>query len=325
MFYGVAIALMILATVARSEKLFNLEDDLPEITVQKVTVYQPQFLVINKELVGELESADPEENFQKIKEIRAKYNNWFNADFKREAVKLFTSLPKSLESCDYKSYKTLAKNYLASEGRSHQQGGLRRVDGIVHHYALEHAKKCRPLYADSFKQFLSDVDQKVFQHVTEIFKDLDQINLVKFAKMEYMVDVDMLTTGLAEININIPNLIKIFEALEGMIENEEDKKLLYAQPDEINGGYIMSSKFKTNIYEPYIEKPCLSYTAKSKQVFAPARFDAAIEDQAQKDLLHSTDEAFRQAWVNHRLCQYFLRFTPWDHIEDAVIRRVQKN
>lgn len=314
------IALILGLAAVQAEKVYNLEDELEEIDSLEAAVHQPQYLVINSELVEETESKNPDENL-KLVGLMTKDSSWLT-HFKRRAAELLLSLPESLNSCDYKSYKRLARNFIASSGRSHEPTGLRRVDAIVYHFAEEHAKKCRPTYAASFKAFRDTVNPQVYEHVTEMFKGLPEADLVKFAKIDYDADVDMLTTGLAAININIKNVLLILEHLENLIEDADDKKLLYAVPDELNGGYIMSPKFQANIYEKYIVAPCKRYTKKSKKVFAPARFDAALEDEAQKELLHPADETFRQAWVNHRLCLYMMRMPPMERISRVIADRI---
>lgn len=316
------VALVAVGNLALAEKVYDIEDDLDEKLAETTSAYGPHYLLMNSELVEATKSTDPKENFALIKEITAEGARWFDSSFRSEAVNLFTSLPSSLKhSCTYKSYQLLTMNYLATRGRSHEDDGLRRVESIVRQYAKAHAVICRPKYAESFKKLKETIGEKVFEHVNELFKDLPESDLVKFANKEYPTEVDVLTSGLVELNINVPNVVKILEALERLVEDEAEKKLLYAATNELDGGYKVADEFNKSIYEKHVKEPCHKYLAKSKSLFAPARFDALIEDEAQKDLLHPSDQSFRQAWVNHRLCQYMIGVIPYDHLRNAILSR----
>lgn len=111
-----------------------------------------QFRRINSHIIDAVESDDIEVNINETKRWLEELSDSKEASL-REAIESFLSLSRLVEQdikCTKVSYEILRKNYLGTAGRSKDVVSSyvlpRRIDIIVNHYGVKHAKECHNYY-----------------------------------------------------------------------------------------------------------------------------------------------------------------------------------
>lgn len=310
----VLLTLGVAVQICASLKIQNPADDLPkELKHPKQTeIMQVGYLNLDDKVVSSLYEPD---NFYGNMEL---INGMLESERKSptllkgvkkldEVVDLFVSLSSAYERCDFEGYKSLAQNYRAVDGRSHELYEHRRpVEKMIYDYALEHARECSPKYVENFKKVSEQPSASIVaQVVDEVLKGLDADSLMagengdigRVFKPKDVIEVD--AAGLDLTNHAFHTIAKNIERL---IQGKSEMAFFY--PTLKGSSKISLPKgFETNIFDKYLIVPCEQYNEVFRDVFAPARFDSMIEEDVEP-IFPTESERFNTAWIQYQACKH---------------------
>lgn len=208
---------------------------------------------------------------------------------KRKALGLFTRLSKALNSCDYESYKALAMNQLAIDASNSAPGNRKQSLEVLKDCTLKHARLCRPKYEKIYVKLSSKANQVSLPLVILIFDDL-------------LSDEGCLGNPLGFSGPEPPKLTReCVKKLAGkLFPLSETGQLTFDNLVAITGRF-------NEIAEDHMIKPCRDFHRHYREVFAPAIYDATVEDSEQEEFLYPKEGHFGKGLRYFRACEVVLR------------------
>lgn len=297
-------------------KIQNPIDELPREVNHPRHIHEVQVGYLNLEdIVSKLYEED---NFEGNKEL---ISGFLKSELKTpsllkdvkkldETVNLFLSLAENYDSCDYESYKSLAQNYRAVDGRSHDLFERRRsIDRMIFDLALEHARECGPKYVELFEQIAERPAAKVVtQIVDEVLKGLDASSLLvgedETGASHYKME-DVIKSELGRLDLSNHAFYTIVKNIENLVQGKSEAKFFYPELSTSKSALpVLPRQFEENIFNKYLMVPCEQYNELFRDVFASARFDAMIDDPEVAPIYPSSSARFDRAFVQYRVCKH---------------------
>lgn len=199
------------------------------------SLMEKNYLRINEHILDKVPSDDLDETMNEAR----KWLSEIQASDKglAEALEMFLSLPKTKEGadrrrCSEENYKILYANTRATGGRArfakYPDEAPRRVDEIVYHYAMNHAKYCHYFYLKGVLE--PNYDRRAYKiledYASELTKDmLGQIILNSVCNNPERAKIthDMLTES-AELDPDFKYLLPVVDKRAG-VKKVDSKKL----------------------------------------------------------------------------------------------------
>lgn len=226
------------------------------------------------------DNADPEANITAAKEILSKKSLSMRG-LRKKAYKFFVFLETTVGGkCDLESYKILARNYEAIRGRDQHFAKRKRVEDVLRHYQLQHAKECGPRYRQMYKNLIGSMDTDDLERLTHFFSGLE---ISDFGHAMFGAETALETTSLASIpTIRWDNYNSAIHKIGMKVKRYPDSKKL---------------KKPSKKFHHYLLEPCKTYRNLLNAVLSPARFDAKTNADFIED-----DWEFTDAMFYNRIC-----------------------
>lgn len=287
------------ACSAKAIKVFGSFDELPLELRHEASLLIPAFEQIESYL-NESQSIDAETLVTEMKKLSLKLNKSglfakLRSDnperrLLKRALALLTSLPEAAKSCDFNGYNILAQNHVAVKADDKTpDDGSRKILKVVRSFALKHATYCRPkyesLYFDSARA-LELKDRTSYGTVEQIFRRMtpNKCLLDPTASEPRMTD-----ECAADLVDELVVLAKEHRRLN--LETDRFERVMPVVDDLLQSVLLVS---------------CQVHNEHLRDVFAPAIYDATIEDEAQRELLYPDRGTFSEGLQRFRGCQYIV-------------------
>lgn len=279
---------------------------------------------INTYLVSSVASDDPVENVaaarQYLAQVTAKNDNPF---FKRSliiALQNFVALPEVLseEMCNMKTYSILHRNSLGTKSVTNKpvsqlaRTPMRRVDIVLHQFAMEHALECKTVYPQLWRAFLGQIEPAVVERV-DLFTNNVLHSSWEFyqrmrssrerAKAQANAQAEYIEFTLEHVGSLDGEIVAqaAYDTLYEHAHNGPERAALLRPIDPKTGKPVKVNKSQVGaLFEQYIVQPCAAYVQTLGNVFLPASYDAnQFELHERYDL---ADAQYYAAWSRFKLC-----------------------
>lgn len=260
--------------------------------------YKLTYVRINRYLLNHVdEEADARENLSRaIDWMRS--NPGKGTLFSKslmEALKQFTALIEigadEQRKCNWQSYNILLTNSQASAS------SMKRIDKIVRHFSLEHAKECSKVYPAKYKQTIQQMDTLQVERV-ESFTD-DVINSKLGGREITSRDFydQLIATTCSSTTESDAHVALI--AIRNLASEDSEVKYLKQVLDDKRQTMIIREDKIGKLFENYLLEPCLYYVRSlGPQIFLPASFDATSLPQ-----VVNSNGGFYRAWTRFKICK----------------------
>lgn len=224
------------------------------------------FKTINYHIYDNVQSDDPEENIKEAK-------RWLNLTASRSedpdlinGLKLFTELPITLEEqhkCTPYSYKVLSTNQRATNDRAKfarmENFSPRRIDEIVHHYCLKHAKFCHQEIPKIVKTRYQSLDNATVSYVEAIATDwVNKTTEKKYPSYASYYPDDGYMETRTEVSPQARSRF-VYKTLKALPVNDTDFRFLVKVVNKREGTKVLRKDKIIDLVQKYFVEPCRLY------------------------------------------------------------------
>lgn len=273
-------------------------DDPNDLTQIEGDLLGNEYSELNHWLTHKTTSTEPDQNLLYIQELYKR-----DTDKKKpkarakkvDAEKLFMALGllKSKTTCNARGWHIIRHNHRALV-KGQENLKLRRVDLIFVHYHKQHALLCRPIYSETVRHKLANMNKEKLDRVSAIAD-----NLIYQIASDELGDKSISPVQRLLIFIKAHPILTpeyLHETLRHMVEGKPDIEFLYRQTDLKTNQNRLGKRFE-HLFMHYLITPCKYYEQNlGMDVFDPATSELNYLPVDENDL------QFYRSWARYRVC-----------------------
>lgn len=302
----------------------EISDPFDELPMKQRTTakgLRESFKQIDELLREKTDSFDFDVNIKAANEMlqsqSGRLSSFFSSNAKnKEALKLFVSLPRAAELCNFEGYEILAMNSIANQGKISESITKTALD----YYAKVHASNCLFDYAENLETtMMEDRLQETINSVNDILFGLNVTDVLMQSGSfkrdnQERPKTELITTSIGSFKIQDSGLVKVLRSVEVQIkDNSELEEAFYAIMEIVDKEkkFYPPKNFDVKILNAYLMRPCKDYVDTFRDFFAPARLDMFTHPVGQSLLPSKKDDKvdvlILDTWAKYRICLYLGR------------------
>lgn len=237
-------------------------------------------------------------------------------EWTEKALVAFIELPQVLGAagCVQPGFEILLKNIIPNTCRSHLRDDpprprRTRVQQIIHDFAFERAKVCRPKYLEMFEKQYNELDTDTRCIVSQLFSVEIEQKILAGSSYDYrtILNVDLGGTVSRRVPFaDIASQVKRISPDQPCSTEGQEKKVS-------KGGWWVIARSPREKLDPeevrrFVIEPCRKLRAVLGDVFRSVRLDKFLGREEEGKDSFETYELFMSSWHSFRICELLLSF-----------------